>query len=119
MFDELRKRAVSYLSQSRVCVIAVNGTGSVWAASTQYESSGLEIICRLPRWSDTLFYIESNPQVMVIILSENPMLWMQYRGSAQIVNSAGDQFVEVHITPQRIDLIDESRGWGVRETLDL
>ncbi|MBI3914213.1 MAG: pyridoxamine 5'-phosphate oxidase family protein [Chloroflexi bacterium] len=30
-----------------------------------------------------------------------------------------DLYVVVRITPQRIDLIDESQGWGARETLDL
>jgi hypothetical protein len=31
----------------------------------------------------------------------------------------GDLYLVVHVTPERIDLFDESRGWGARETLKL
>jgi hypothetical protein len=30
-----------------------------------------------------------------------------------------DLYLVVHITPKRIDLMDENQGWGARETLDL
>jgi hypothetical protein len=28
-------------------------------------------------------------------------------------------YLAMRVTPQRIDLVDESQGWGVSETLDL
>jgi len=121
MLDELRDRVISYLSQNLVCVIATNGLPGAWAVAAQYKNDGLELNCRLPRWSDTAFYLEQEPHVMAIIQDVHSALprWIQYRGIACIANVMDDCYVFVHITPERIDLIDESCGWGVRETLDI
>jgi len=119
VLDELRNRIISCLSQNQVCVIATCGTLGAWAVSAQYDNAGLELNCRLPRWSDALFHIEQKPRVMAIIQDANPMRWLQYRGTARIADSIDDRYVMIHIVPERIDLIDEDRGWGVRETLDL
>ncbi len=119
MLDELRDRLISYLSQNHVCVIAANGLSGAWAVAAQYENDGLELNCRLPRWSDTLFRIEQEPHVMAIIQDTNPMRWLQYRGTACINDSTSDRYTTIHIVPERIDLIDEDRGWGSRETLDI
>ncbi len=119
MLEELRNRIISYLSQNRVCVIATSGSLGAWAVSAQYDNAGLELNCRLPRWSDALFHIEQEPRVMAIIQDADPLRWMQYGGVAVIADSSDERYVNVHIVPKRIDLIDESRGWGARETLDL
>jgi len=119
VLDELRNRIISYLSQNRVCVIATSGSLGAWAISAQYDNSGLELICRLPRWSDALFHIEQEPRVMAIVQDANPMRWMQYEGIAVVTDSSNERYVNIHITPKRIDLIDESCGWGARETLDI
>jgi hypothetical protein len=102
-----------------VCVISTSGSLGAWAVSAQYHNSGLELNCRLPRWSDTLFHIEQEPRVMAIIQDSNPLRWLQYLGTARIADSADDRYATIHIVPERIDLIDETRGWGARETLDL
>jgi len=47
------------------------------------------------------------------------MRWLQYRGTAHIADSTDERYATIHIVPERIDLIDEDRGWGVRETLDI
>jgi hypothetical protein len=47
------------------------------------------------------------------------MRWLQYRGIARIGDSTDERYVTIHITPQHIDLIDESRGWGARETYEI
>jgi len=119
VLDELRSRVISYLSQNRVCVIATSGSLGAWAVSAQYDNVGLELNCRLPRWSDVLFHIEQEPRVMVIIQDVNPLRWLQFSGVAVVTESTDNRYVNLHITPKRIDLIDESRGWGARETLDL
>lgn len=119
MLDELRNRVISYLAQNRVCVIATSGSLGAWAVSAQYDNLGLELTCRLPRWSDALFHIEQEPRVMAIIQDVNPSHWMQYGGVAVIADTNDDRYVKVRITPKRIDLIDESCEWGARETLDV
>ena len=119
MLDELRDRVISYLSQNRVCVMATSGAHGTWAILAQYDNSGLELNCRLPRWSDTLYHIEQEPRVIVIIQTANPLRWLQYGGIARIADSTDTRYATIHIVPERIDLIDESRGWGSRETLEL
>ncbi len=119
MLDELRERVISYLSQNRVCVIATSGTLGAWAVAAQYANACLELTCRLPRWSDALFHIEQDPRVMVIIQDGNPLRWLQYLGIAHIADSTDNHYATIHIVPERIDLIDESCGWGSRETLDI
>ena len=35
------------------------------------------------------------------------------------VPTPDELYLVVRVTPRRIDLLDENRGWGARETLDL
>jgi hypothetical protein len=81
----------------------------------------LELNCCLPHWSDALFNLEQEPHVMVVIQtrSDGCASWLQYRGVAHTTTSTGGPYVLVHITPERIGLIDKRAGWGARETLDL
>jgi hypothetical protein len=121
VLDELRERVISYLSQHRVCVLATSGRPEIWATPVQYENEGLELICRLPHWSDALFHIEQQPRVMAVVLDvqTSPLRWLQYRGLARVAASTEPRYASIHITPVHIDLIDENHGWGARETLDL
>lgn len=121
MLDELRDRVISILSRNRLCVIATSGLSGPWAVSAQYDNSGLELSSCLPHWSDALFNLEQEPNVMVVIQHEpgNAMCWLQYRGIASLGDSKDGEYVCIRIKPKRIDLIDESAGWGARETLDL
>jgi hypothetical protein len=99
----------------------MRGSLGAWAVSAQYENRGLELYCRLPRWSDACYFIEQEPQVMAVVLDaqSDPLRWLQYRGVARIIDSKDDRYVVLQIAPERIDLLDESQGWGARETLDL
>ena len=122
MIDELRERIAAFLSQNQVCVISTSGCQGPWSVTAQYQNRGLELDCRVPRWSDALYHLEQDPHVLVIILDTQPdsTRWLQYYGVARIDSSAAaDRYVAVHITPERVDLMDESRGWGARETLDV
>jgi len=65
--------------------------------------------------------------------SPDPERWLQYQGWSRLVSAAAwvsipggltpqqanERFLVVALTPQRLDLFDERRGWGARETLDL
>ena len=122
MLDELRERITIYLNDHQVCVITTNGSQGAWAVAAQYKPRSLDLDCRVPRWSDALYHLEQDPRVLVLIHDPeaNPMRWLQYRGLAQVDrSSANERYVVTRITPDRIDLLDESRGWGARETLDL
>jgi hypothetical protein len=121
VLEVLRDQVISFLSQNSVCIIATSGSFGAWAVPAPYENKGLELICRLPRWSDAFYHIEQEPRVMAIVMDSRAttLRWMQYHGVARITDATDDRYVTILITPQHIDLIDESRGWGARETLDL
>jgi len=122
LIDELRERIAAYLSQNQVCVISTSGCQGAWSVTAQYQNRGLELDCRVPRWSDALYHLEQDPHVLVIVLAAQPesARWLQYRGIARIDSAAADdRYVAVRITPERVDLVDEGRGWGARETLDV
>jgi hypothetical protein len=120
VLDELRDRIISYLSQNRVCIITTSGTQGAWAVLATYKNAGLDLYCRLPRWSDAVYHLEQDPRTVVIITDtqSGELRWLEYRGITLAIPSNDDRYFTVQITPERIDLIDESRGWGARETLD-
>lgn len=125
MLDELRDRIISFVSQSRVCVVSASGSLGVAAVIAQYHCCGLEMDCLLPRWTDVIYHLEQNPVAVVIVLDaqSNGSRWLQYRGIAHVNPPADqdleDRYVSVHLTPERVDLHDGSHGWGSRETLEL
>ncbi len=130
MLEELRDRIAFYLSQHRVCVISTRGTVGAWAMPVSYSSQDLVMECRLPRWADVAFHIEKDPWVLLIIydLQFPDDRWLQYWGTAHLMltsqpgtrRPAGfdDRYIAIRVVPQRIDLVDESKDWGARETLD-
>ncbi len=122
MIDELRQRIAAYLAQNQVCVISASGRQGTWSVTAQFQNHGLKLACRVPRWSDVLYHLEQEPHALLIIpdCASDSARWLQYQGIARIdASAADDRYVTVHLTPERVDLIDESRGWGARETLDL
>ena len=143
MEDELRDCMVAFLLKHRICVLTTSGTGGAWAMPARYRplaeavvSRHLEVECLLPRWADAIYHLEQCPQALLIIVEAQGigLRWLQYQATAQPVALPDwprllprgvsqvrpeDRYSVVRLTPQRIDLIDESRGWGARETLDL
>ena len=136
MIEELRDRIASYLAHHRVCVLSLIGAQEVRAMPVQYRGRGLEVECLIPRWADVAYYLEQSPQVLLVIQGcyIAGLHWLQYRGVARPVaapdwaawlphwSSAappGELYLVVRVTPERIVLFDESKGWGMRETLDL
>ncbi len=139
MLDELRDRIIDYLARNRLCVVTSltsDGTAGEWAIPARYCREGLELDLLIPSWADVVYYIEQKPQVLLIVqdAESGGIRWLQYRGVAKAVaptdslmlfsktipeKQLSGQFVMLHVTPERIDLVDDNRGWGVRETLEL
>ena len=136
MLDELRDRIVDYLSEHQVCVVSTSGLTGTWAMPVRYRSQGSEVDCLLPRWADVTYHLEQRPDVLLIVRDTqvDDLRWLECRGTAQVIASPDwsellpegtavprpeDRYVIVRVTPKRIDLVDESLGWGARETLDL
>lgn len=136
MLDKLRDRITNYLSQHQVCVLSIARGEGAWAMPVHYRSRGLEVDCLVPRWADVAYHLEQDPRVILVIRDTRaPTLrWLQILGDVQIIEqpdwtgllpgkmtapAPNDLYLVVRVTPKRIDLIDESQGWGARETLDL
>ena len=132
MLVELRGQFTSYLSKHGFCVVSASGMAVPWAMPALCVNRDLIVECLLPGWADINYHIEQDPRVLLIIYDSN-VHWMQYWGKACLMSAPDfsrlssaaspgvrleDRYVAIRVVPQRIDLIDESKGWGARETLD-
>jgi hypothetical protein len=129
--ERLRDEIEAYLAQHQVGVLSTSGLAGTWAMPARYRSRGLEVDCLLPRWADVAYHLEQDPNVLLIVrdTQADALRWLECRGTARLVASpdwawllpegAVKGYVVIRITPRRMDLVDEGRGWGARETLDL
>ncbi len=133
MLDELRDRIARYLLSNRICIITTSNSADALAMPAWYRlvtgsthQQTLQVDCLLPKWTLLNYHIAKNPRVTLIFpdLSADRLRWLQYQGTAQAMAGTewndsvwlDDGYLIIRVTPMRIDLIDESRGWGVRET---
>ncbi|MBI4322582.1 MAG: hypothetical protein HY675_29170 [Chloroflexi bacterium] len=140
MLNPARDRMMAYLTAHGIGVLSVSGGQEAWATPVRYRAEGLDVNCLVPRWADVAYHLEQNSGVLLVILHaalagpQRPLCWLEYRGTARPIarpNWAGllpdgtsealaeDLYLVVNVSPKRIDLLDESRGWGVRETLEV
>lgn len=135
MLDELRERIAAYLDEHRVCVFSTAGPEGGRAMPVLYRRRELEVECLLPHWSDVAYDVQQDPRVTLVVLDADApdRRWLQYEGTARPVERPDwsdwppergmappdGLYQVVQVTPRRIDLMDASRGWGARETLDL
>lgn len=136
MLHELRERMIAHLSAHRTCVLATATREGASMIPVRYRNLRLEVDCLLPRWSDATYYIEQDPRVSLVIhtADSGALLWLQLQGTARAVDAPSwggllpeatretrpeELYLVVRVTPQRLELVDESWGWGARETLDL
>ncbi|MEW6142101.1 MAG: hypothetical protein AB1597_02950 [Chloroflexota bacterium] len=139
MLNILRERMRNFLSTNRVGVLTGSGTEGTWTMPVRYRVKNLELDCLVPRWADIAYYVEPYPEVLMVVLvvlpsPGDPLCWLQYKGSARPLtnhdwkgllptgaseNLAKDMYLVLRVVPERIDLFDENRGWGARETLEI
>jgi len=142
--DKLRDQIAAYLAYHDVCVLSTAGTQGAWAMPVRYRNHGLEVECLVPRWADVAYHLEQDPhacpehsrRVVLIVQAcyAASLRWLQVQGTARPVTApdwtellpgrasatpTDELYRVIRVTPQRIDLFDESRGWGARETLEL
>ena len=145
MLNRLRDQMATYLTQHRVGVLVTVGPEGAWAMPVRYRSQKLEVDCLVPRWAEVAHHLEQDPAAAGPGTGRNVMLviqgchvaglrWLRMQGAAHLVAAPewdellpwwvsnlppGDLYLVVRVTPQRIDLFDESQGWGLRKTLEL
>ncbi len=140
MLRVLRQRMQAHLSMNRIGVLTVAGPEGICAMPVRYRVENLELDCLVPRWADIVYHLERNPGATLIVVSTFPspvddrLSWLQYKGNGWPVAApnwrgllpdraseaqAADLYAVIHLVPERIDLLDESKGWGARETLEM
>ena len=136
MLDKLRDKVATYLAGQRVCVLSTTGPEGVRSMLAYYRPHGLEVDCLLPRWADVTYHLEQDPRVALVIPAApaSGRRWLQCLGTAAPLTHPDwtgllpdvpfalppdDLYLVVRVTPLRIDLMDETQGWGARETLEL
>lgn len=146
MTDNLKEGIIEYLDKCRVCTIAtVDANGQPDASAVFFENSGASIYFNTGADSQKVKNIEVNPKIAVAMQETGPppksdreIKGIQCIGTARIFsepeagvpdpvvarhrafNSATPgKSVIIEVTPQRMWLIDYSRGLRHREVLDL
>lgn len=91
--------------------------------------------CSVPIWSEVEELLEKVEEVTLVAIkkSESDLSWVFIRGAGVIVKNRdweglvpperslvepGDLYQLLRINPSRIEMFDEQRGWGYRETAD-
>jgi hypothetical protein len=92
--------------------------------------------CRVPTWTGVGDMLAEPGEVTLVAVRDTGagLCWLFLRGLASVVPNPDwgdmrppapggidpdDLYQLVRVQPQRIERIDERRGWGVRETADL
>ncbi|MGE5561183.1 MAG: hypothetical protein ACM3XN_09100 [Chloroflexota bacterium] len=114
--------------------VATLGVGR-YALPVRFRISGRAVECRVPVWVSITELIAEAGEVTLVAATEvcSELRWLFVRGPASIVDdpdwtglaprlparaALAELYQVVRVAPRRIELIDERRGWGYRETAD-
>lgn len=127
--DQFVDQFAQHLARFDVGVLYVPGASLL---PVRYRSQRLAVECLIPRWSDLAYALEEQPVATLITPAGDPVSWLQYQGLARLSDTPDwDEllqdsrlplpvgYLRIAIQPKRLDLFDERRGWGFRETLEL
>jgi hypothetical protein len=130
--DQLSDQLAAYLACYNTGVLSAAGAAPL---PVRYRSRHLIVECLVPRWADLAYVVSEQPTMVLIVPAPADVArWLQYQGQAQIATApdwsgwlpagaaqqqAHAHYLVVELQPQRLDLFDQRRGWGARETLDL
>ncbi|MBU3114525.1 hypothetical protein [Clostridium lacusfryxellense] len=102
----------------------------------RFRVRGLIVECSVPTWSGLSDLLENIEEVTLVVIknSDTDLSWVFVRGTGRIIENQEwealvpsehglvepeDIYYLLSIEPKRIELFDEQRGWGFRETADL
>jgi len=106
-----------------------------YALPVRFRIRGAAVECRVPTWSGIGDRLTSDDHALLVLVEEGgrELRWRLIGGSAHLVAnpdweglippetqriSPSYLYQVVRIEPRRIELVDEARGWGYRETMD-
>jgi hypothetical protein len=116
---------------ARHAILGVAG----YALPVRFRVRGSIVECCVPTWSGISDLLEKSVEVTLVALknSENNLRWIFLRGAGSVIKNQdwggivpsesslvdpGDLYQLLRIEPKRMELFDEQRGWGFRETSD-
>ena len=124
MLNHLRHHVAATLRHVHSATLATSGPAGLQAHVVPCAANGIQLYLLLPRTSDHLLNLESDPEVVVTTAE-----W-QVVGAARIVPEAecpvplllkapdAPWSVVVEVRPARV-AIAQPTGWGAAETIDL
>lgn len=120
MIDKLRDQITRELAAHQVGVLSLATPAGPLAMPVRYQTRGLELECLLPRWSDLAYHLEEPRTAVLVVLvpPDGAQRWLRYEGVASPTPASADLHQIIQVRPVRIDLIDQQKGWGARETLE-
>ncbi len=100
-----------------------------------FRVRGQSVECRVPTWSGVVDLLEISRQVTLVVVqnSESGLRWVFLRGLGNVIKdpswedfgplqtggvNMGDLYELLRIEPEHMELFDEQKGWGFRETVD-
>ncbi|MGE5509585.1 MAG: hypothetical protein ACM3RP_14040 [Chitinophagales bacterium] len=115
--------------------VAILGVGR-YALPVRFRVKGRAVECPVPTWSGVGDLLEQPGEVTLVTIEETPsgLRWLFLRGLATVLTDPdweglrppakrpldpSDLYHLLRIEPKRLELVDEQRGWGARETADL
>ena len=113
-------------------VLGMNG----YSLLVRFRVCGGVVECSVPTWNGLSDLPEKIEAVTLVVInnSETDLSWVFVRGTGRIVENQSwetlipsehglvdpeDLYHLLRIEPTRMELFDEKRGWGFRETADL
>jgi hypothetical protein len=131
MDGDLNAQALAAMGAG-VVVLGIGG----YALPVRFRVRGTAVEVRVPAWTGVDDMLDGAGDVTLVAVSEQgPYLrWLFVRGPAVVVKdpdweglqppaanwvSPDDLYRLLRIKPVRMELADEQRGWGFRETIDL
>jgi hypothetical protein len=116
---------------TRYAVLGVAG----YALPVRFRICGSIVECGVPMWSGISDLLEKTKEVTMVAVknSEPNLCWLFIRGLGSVIKNQdweglipqernliepGDLYQLLRIEPRRMELFDEQRGWGFRETAD-
>ena len=107
-----------------------------YALPVHFRVRGPVVDCQVPIWAGSSELLKTRADVTLVVAQEAgpDLLWLFARGSAALQPDPdwegfsdlrndrarlNDLYELVRIDPKRLELFDERRGWGFRETVDL